>query len=206
MVTEYKNTYNADGQLVKVVEVDYSVVEGMRWPSNEMRTCEYEYRQLPDGATEQREYIIGAFGERELRKSVITSPTRWEEFRDTANYERNFFDTAGRLIAKEWRSKMNVPEFGMVHDNYRKTEYEYDAQGREIRKVEFGTIIETSRQLVDGFWGIDSMYYENDRMTRSYEEREWARTVREYQYDSQGNKTSERSQIWSYKDSDNEAR
>jgi YD repeat-containing protein len=134
-VTKYTNSYNADSRLVKVVERDYPVIGGLELPFDKTRTYEYEYRKLSDGATEQRKYYIWDNGERELEVTLITSPLRWEEIKDSVNYERKRFDAAGRLVMEERRYKSNASDFDMVLDTYDKEEYEYDALGREVKRT-----------------------------------------------------------------------
>lgn len=139
MVTEYENVYDADDRLVKVVERDYPVLLGEKLPFDNIRTYEYEYRRLPDGATGQHKYRILSGGGRELTQIVISSPRHRDEFcfdgRDTTLCDKRRFDAAGRLTMKEYRSKMSVPEFDMDSDTYTKEEYEYDALGREVKKT-----------------------------------------------------------------------
>jgi hypothetical protein len=291
MVTEYENTYNADSLFVKVIERDYPVLGGIQLPFDRMRTYEYEYNRLPDGADEQRKYRIREDGERALIAVNVSSPRREEavELRggDTTRYELKLFDAQGRLTREERRSKMDYSDFGMVDGTYRKTNYEYDALGREIKKTIYGIYngeetrytvetayrgdtdevvsekllsdgesttrylyeqrgdtlvrkayrddntleeiekslpgytattyyydgtpermnevftdgdrrIEVSRELIDGSLGIDSMYYDNDLISRWYRNREHSRIIYEYQYDNRGNMTRERQQGWFY--------
>lgn len=137
MVTEYENIYTADSLLVKVVEQDYAVVGNMKSPER-MRTYEYEYSKLPDGATGQRKFSINN-GVRNLVAVTITSPHLMEtvelQGRDTTHYELKRFDAQGQLVVEELRSKMNLPEFDMMVNNYSQTTYEYDTFGRMIKKT-----------------------------------------------------------------------
>jgi hypothetical protein len=131
-VTKHTNTYDADNRLVKVVERGYPVFGGLELPFDKMRTYEYKYRKLSDGATERREYVFENYEARTLRETLVTSPFRRERYRGkeitAADYDIERFDTAGRLTASERRVKFMDGDSLYVNERY-----EYDTQGRRVK-------------------------------------------------------------------------